>query len=297
MSATTLPVTTSNETAVAAYVESIKKHMTAATFAWRQIAEILAAAADEFGFESDKMKSLRKQTGFSKSKASKLITIATSKRLRDHYATFKTTNAWTVLYEVTKLTDDEFATLLENVSDGEIITQKIVNDARTKIVAEPDPYKTVFSIQIDVNAIKSMMFSGDDYQELLDAIEMIQNTMNHVRVVETNQFENDAARFSAEVQREFDKAVRKEFAAAKKSYEKRASDKTMFGTFNVDELQQLMRDKDYATAFDALDSDRFDQARLYNEAVNNAYAKREKKFAPFVRPHDEYANTEIQIAA
>ena len=78
---------------------------------------------------------------------------------------------------------------------------------------------------------------------------------------------------------------------------KRASDKTMFGTFNVDELQQLMRDKDYATAFDALDSDRFDQARLYNEAVNNAYAKREKKFGPLVRPHDEFANTAIQIAA
>lgn len=297
MSATTLPVTASNETAVATYVDRIKKHMSDATFAWRQIAEILAAAADEFGFDSDKMKSLRKQTGFSKSKASKLITIATSKRLRDHYATFETTNAWTVLYEITKLTDDEFATLLGNVDPDEVITQKDVNNARKKIEKEVDPYKTVFSIQIDVNAIKSGMFSGSDYQELHDAIETIQNTLNHVRVVETNQFDNEAARFYAEIEREFDKVTRAEFNAAKKSYKKRTKDKTLFGPYTAEELAQLMREKDYATAFDALDSDRFDQSRLYNAAINNAYKKREKKFGPLVRPHDEYANTEIKSAA
>ena len=290
-----LPVTTSNETAVDTYVNRIKQHLTDATVAWRQIAEILAAAADEFGFDSDKMKSLRKQTKFSKSKASKLITIATNKRLRDHHATFETTNAWTVVYAVTKLTDQEFATLLENVSDGEIITQKTVNDARTKRKTEPDPYKTVFSIQIDINAIKSRMFS--DYQELRDAIETIQDTLNHVRVVETDQFENDAARFSAEVARELDKVTRKEFNAAKKSYKKRAHNKKLFGTYSEEELRTLMREKDYQTAFDVLDSDRFDQSRLYDQALKNVYEKREKKFGLLVRPHDEYANTATQCAA
>ena len=297
MSTNNLPVLASNQVEVENYVDRIKKHMSDATFAWRQISEILAEAANEFGCDSDKMKSLRKQTGFSKSKVSKLIAIATSKRLSENYALFQTTHAWTVLYEVTKLTDEEFETFLENVSVGDIITQSTVNKARVKTVKKPDPYKTVFNLQIDLNALKSGMFSGTDYEELYNAIEKIQNTLNYVRVVETNQFENDAARYVAEVDREFDKAVRKEFSAALNSYKSRSSDKTMFGAFTKEELNQLMRDKDYATAFDALGSDRFDQARLYEEASSNVQAKRAKKFGPLVRPHDEFANTEIQSVA
>lgn len=292
-----LPVTKSNETAVDTYVDRIKQHLSDATFAWRQISEILAAAADEFGLDSDRMKSLRKKTKFSKSKVCKLIAIAKNKRLRDHYTTFQATEAWTVLYEITKLTDDEFTKLIESLDDDEIITQAHVNSAKTKIVTEVDPYKTVFSIQIDENAIKCGMFSGDDYEELREAIETIQNTLNHVRVVETNQFENDAGRFYAEIEREFNKAVRSEFNAAKKSYKLNATDPTMFGAYTYEELMNLMGEKEYQTVFNALDSDRFDQTHLYNIALENAYKKREKRFGPLVRPHDQFANTSPQVAA
>lgn len=292
-----LPVTKSNETAVDTYVDRIKQHLSDATFAWRQISEILAAAADEFGLDSDRMKSLRKKTKFSKSKVSKLIAIATNKRLRDHYATFQSTEAWTVLYEITKLTDDEFTKLIDSLDDDQIVTQADVNSAKTKIVAEVDPYKTVFNIQIDVNAIKCGIFTGDDYEELREAIETIQNTLNHVRVTETNQFENDAARFCAEIEREFDRLTREEFNEAKKRYKKQAKDKSMMGIYSEDELNFLMHNKEYETAFGALGSDQFDQTRLYNEAIKKVYEKRQKKFGPLVRPHNEFANTALQTAA
>ena len=292
-----LPVITSNETPVLVYVEKIKKHIGDATHAWRQVAEVFASAADEFHFESDKMKSLMKQTGFSKSKASKLISIHKCKRLRECYSTFRMTNTWTVLYEITKLNDQEFEKLLGLVDGDEIVTQRLVNMSRTKKTTEPDPYKTVFSIQVDINALKSNSFSGNDYQELMEMIEEIQNRLNHIRIIETPEMENDAIQHLKELDREFDKVVRKEFVDAKKAYISKASVKDRFGRFTKDELNDLIKSKSFAEAFDAIDSDRFDQARLYSVAETNLSNTRRKKFVPKMRPHNEYANTSIQLAA
>lgn len=292
-----LPVIIPSETALITYVDSIKKHLTNATVAWRQIADILSAAADEFGLESNKMKSLRKQTSISKSKMSKLISIAKSKRLHDHWTIFELTNAWTVLYEVTKLTDDEFATLLDEISEGEVVTQKMVNAARTKIIKEPDPYKTVFSIQIDLNAIKAEMFSGDDYEKLAAAIEVIQNTLKYVRVVETEEYNSVHARFFSEVKREFEKLARTEFKAAINSYRQRAKDKKHFGNHTEQELRELMREQQYKAVFDILESDRFNETKLYNKAIGNVRAKREERFGCLVGQPKELANSQVQAAA
>ena len=292
-----LPVTTSNETAVATYVAQIKKYIGDATHSWRQIADIFASAEEEFGFTSDKMKKLMKQTGFSKSKTSKLISISKSKRLRDHYNTFRSTEAWTVLYEVTKLTDDEFQKLIGRLGDDEIVTQSQVNAAKTKIVTEVDPYKTVFSIQIDINAIKSGKFDGSDYAELRDLVDEIQDRLSHVRVTETSELDNDAARFAAEIEREFDKAVRKEFTEAKKVYAKSAKDKNLFGSYTKDELNYLMKSKNFEEAFAAIGSDLFDRNRLWDKAEQEVSKKRRDNFLPKMRPQNEFANTAIQIAA
>lgn len=292
-----LPMTTSNETTVSTYVAQIKKYIGDATHSWRQIADIFASAEAEFGFTSDKMKSLMKQTGFSKSKTSKLISISKSKRLRDHYNTFRSTEAWTVLYEVTKLTDEEFQRLIGRLGDDEIVTQSQVNSAKTKTVTEVDPYKTVFSIQIDINAIKSGNFDGSDYAELRDLIEEIQDRLSHVRVTETSELDNDAARFAAEIEREFDKAVRKEFTEAKKVYAESAKDKNLFGSYTKDELNDLMRSKNFEEAFAAIGSDRFDRNHFDNIAHEEVSKKRRDKFVPKMRPHDEFANTAIQTAA
>ncbi|WP_430465941.1 hypothetical protein [Tabrizicola sp.] len=286
MTTAQLPVMTSNKTAVSIYVAQIKKHIGDATRSWRQIADIFAAAADEFGFTSYMMKSLMTQTGFSKSKTSKLISISKSKRLRDHDKTFSATEAWTVLYEVTKLTDDEFEKLIGRLDGDGIVTQSQVNSAKAKAITEVDPYKTVFSIQIDINAIKGGNFCGSDYDELRDLIEKIQNRLNYIRVVESSELDNDTAQFGVELEREFNRAVRKEFVKAKAEYLTYAKDKTLFGPYTKDELNDLMKSKNFEEAFSAIGSDRLDQSRLWEKAEQEVSEKRRKKFIPQMRPND-----------
>src|SRR6056297_1943227 len=92
---------TNEQTAVTEYADRIKKQLAASTTAWRAVADILAAASEEFGMNSDLMRSLLKQTKFSASKASKLISIANSARLSDNAKLFGSVDAWTVLYSVT----------------------------------------------------------------------------------------------------------------------------------------------------------------------------------------------------
>ena len=291
-----LPVTTSNETAVATYVAQIKKYIGDATHSWRQIADIFASAEAEFGFTSDKMKSLMKQTGFSKSKTSKLISISKSKRLRNHYNTFRSTEAWTVLYEVTKLTDEEFQNLIRRLGDDEIVTQSQVNSAKTKIVTEVDPYKTVFSIQIDINAIKSQMFSGHDYEKLIEAVETIQNTMNYIRVSESNLIENDAARFLSEINREYNRKVRETWNKARKDFISHCKcDRTILEL--KEDIQSSFKAGNYDLAFSFIGFDDFDQNKIMNDATRTVYEIREMKFGLKANSSDAFANTEIKTAA
>lgn len=295
MSGPQLPVILPNEADVFEYAERIKKHLTDATAKWREIADILSAAADEFGFDSRRMQTLRKETKISKSKTSKLITIAKSDRLRDHRSVFEATNAWTVLYEVTKLTDTEFETLLNNVSEGHVVTKNDVNSARAKIAKETDPYRVAFRIQVDINAIRANIFSDRDYEKLREAVEVIEATVKNVRVVESNVFENEVIRFATDVEREFHRVVQAEFEEAKKSYKRRARDKKHFGPYTEEELMPMLADRDYANLFQILESDRFNQAQLYTIAESNVQRRRKQKFGPLVSQRDKAKSTETKI--
>ena len=286
----------SNEAAVAYYADKIKSEVKTATGAWRNVAELFAAASNEFGTDSDKFKALVKATNFSRSKVIKLIAIANDERLKAHEAKFQRLDAWTVMYEITTLTEDEFQKLVSAITSETVITIKEVNAARVKEPVTVDPYKTVFSIQIDVNAIKAQMFSGTEYQELVDAIETIQNTMNYVRVQETNVFENDAARFHAELYREYNKQVRKVWNDEKKAFIAQSKSESTISEVKED-IQAQFNNGEYEAAFAFIGSDAFDQSKLMNTATRNVYEKREEKFGVKASAADAYANTEIQIAA
>lgn len=286
----------SNETAVAYYADKIKSEVKTATGAWRNVAELFAAASNEFGNDSDKFKALVKATNFSRSKVAKLIAIANDQRLKTHEENVQCVDAWTVMYEMTTLTDDEFQKFISSVKGETVITTKEVNAARVKETVKVDPYKTVFSIQIDVNAIQAQLFSGNEYCELLDAIETIQNTMNYVRVQETNLFENDAARFYSELDREYKKQVRKIWNDEKKKFIARSKCQKTISEVKED-IQATFNVGDYKTAFSFIDSDAFDQNELMNIATRNVYEKREEKFSLKASDAALFANTAIQVAA
>ena len=285
-----------NETSVAYYADKIKVEMKTATGAWRAVAELFAAAANEFSTDSDKFKSLMKATNFSRSKVYKLIATATDERLKMYEDTLQSVMAWTVMYEITTLSDVEFQKFIASVDSDTVITIKEVNAARVKETVVIDPYKTVFSIQIDENAIKAQLFSGDDYQDLIDAIETIQNTMNYVRVQETDLINNDAARFYSELDREYKKQVRKVWSEAKSAFISNSKSKQTIAEVKED-IQAQFNAGDYKAAFSFIGSDAFDQNELMNFATRKVYEMREKKFALKASAADAFANNEIQVAA
>ena len=65
-----------NSTSVTALIEKIQVELKTQTGSWRKVSELLNQADVEFGFGTDEMKQILKQTNISISKASKLIRIA-----------------------------------------------------------------------------------------------------------------------------------------------------------------------------------------------------------------------------
>ena len=301
----------SNAAQVNYYADKIKSEMKTATGAWRAVAQLFAAASNEFGTDSDKFKSLLIATNFSRSKVAKLIAVANDERLKIYEDTLQSVSAWTVMYDITTLSDDEFQKFIASVDSDTVITTKEVNAARVKETVIADPYKTVFSIQVDENAIKAQMFSGDEYQELLDAIETIKSTMNYVRVQQTNLFENDVARFAAELDREYNKQVRKSLFDGLKSSlsthrthmswnkdwapEHRKSAATLL-KIDRERVEGFYATGEIEKAFSVAGVD-FDQSKLWEIATRNVHKMRETKFAMKASAADAFANTEIQVAA
>ena len=302
MTTNVTPIVSNEETAVRDYAVRIKAQITTAATAWKEIARLFAQAANEFGLKSDAMKSLLKQTNFSESKAVKLITIANSERLQKHEETFKCVDAWTVLYAITSLADDEFERLLGKVDDETVITQSVVNSAKTKIEREIDDYETVFTIKISSTALKAGEF--DEYSELQDAVQNIQDTIKYVRVDETKIFENDASRFYNEVVNKFQSlatalvnAEMKKYRTTNREYFKKFAN---YGVFDKDEMNELKREGRFVEALDAMGvADAFDEHALYNEAQNLVVKAREEKFKERLKNISAFAfaNTEIQVAA
>jgi hypothetical protein len=279
-----------NETAaVSNYALRIKEKLTVAATAWKEVAQLFAEAANEFGLQSDAMRSLLKQTSFSESKAVKLIAIANSERLQENADTFECVDAWTVLYAITTLKDDEFERLLEKVDAEAVITQSTVNSVKDKTVSEVDNYMTVFDIQIDENALKSRMFGEDEYNELMTKVKEIQNTVAYVRVQKTKRYENEAARFTDDVAKEMSKAIQTLFVDESKNSTVSDEDKEL--------AREAMEERDYELAFEFLNSIALDEDQQRSDALNTVREKRETKFTDAVKAHDACAFTDIKTAA
>lgn len=282
-------MTTNMTSAVNDYAARIKAQIKTSATAWKAVAKLFAQAANEFGLQSDAMKKLLKKTGFSESKAVKLIAIANSDRLQQHEETFKCVDAWTVLYAITTLEDDEFGCLLDCINEDTVITQSIVNRAKNPPMREADNYKTAFVVQIDQFALKSRMFNEDDYNELFEAIETIQNTMNYVRVRETSRYENEVACFVSDVEKEMNKAIRKLFNEEKKN--------STASALTKDQAAIAMSERDFEKAFAILNSNAFDREQQRSAAQKTVRNNREEKFINAANTYDACANTAIQKVA
>jgi len=82
-----------NSTSVTALIEKIQVELKTQTRSWRKVSELLNQAEVEFGFGTDEMKRILKQSNISISKASKLIRIAQDNRLKENMTLFDSVSA------------------------------------------------------------------------------------------------------------------------------------------------------------------------------------------------------------
>ena len=125
-----------NTVSINSLIEEIKSELRVQTGSWRKVSELLNQADVEFGFGTDEMKQILDQTDISKSKASKLISIAQDDRIKHNSRVFETVSAWTTLYQANLLNDDEFSELVNIVSAEGVLKVcdiRNVQDKKTKL--------------------------------------------------------------------------------------------------------------------------------------------------------------------
>ena len=179
--------------------------------------------------------------------------------------------------------------MLAKVDAEAVITQSIVSSVKDETDSEVDNYKTVFTVQIDECALKSQLFTEDDYNELMNAIQTIQDTMNYVRVQKTNRYENEVARFADEVEKAMNKSIRQLFTQERKN--STVDDEAKAAA------NEAMSDRYYDIAFAFLNSNALNVDEQRSAAQNAVRNKREEKFIDSANACDACANTAIQQAA
>jgi hypothetical protein len=202
------------------FIEHIRERIIAAANNWREIAAAFAEAKEMYGFDSDAFKRLCKATKFSKSKASKLATIAASERLKKHEKELAAVQSWTVLYAITGLDDEQFQRLLRNKSDkltdndkSEIISMSMVKAAREE-VTEKSSMRVYATVYIDVDAVKSKMMDGESIASLEDALRNIQLSVPYIKIETTDVCDKQHDDYVASMRRAFEVERRKAFVEA-----------------------------------------------------------------------------------
>ena len=172
-----------NSTSVTALIEKIQVELKTQTGSWRKVSELLNQADVEFGFGTDEMKQILKQTNISISKASKLIRIAQDHRLKGNTTLFDSVSAWTTLYQATLLNDDEFEELVKSASEERVLTLQDVKSVKhNKTNANKSTYKNLVSVQFDWNAIKAQAVSTDDIKNVIAALNEIVSQNSYMMV-------------------------------------------------------------------------------------------------------------------
>lgn len=269
--------TGSNLKKVDEFVAIIREHMEASTSNWRAIASAFSEAKEMYGASSDRFAALCRETKFSETKAFKLASIASNERLKTHEKTLAAVHSWTVLYEITTLTDEQFAKLLKDATtinfktmfetDAPFISHGMVAAVK-KQKHEMSPLRAWAVIEIDVDALKTQLFGSDHISTLEEHLRQIEKSLPYLRVARSGIDEKVNAVFMNKLWTAQKTAMRTAFAALIEKKLKRGSkypwedSKTYQLRFLPEGKEDLWArfQSDPKSAFEMLDSE-------YNEAV------------------------------
>ena len=216
---TTIINTKHNQKTIEEFVAVIRENVEASIKNWHKIASAFAEAKEMFGASSDSFKALCKATKFSLSKASKLASIASSERLKEHEAVLSAVHSWTVLYEITTLTDEQFERLLKKANEKTFFTdaapfislEMAMSVKRTK--TEKSHLCTYATIKIDFQALQAQLISGDHLATLEEHLLQIGKSLPYLQIVRTEVDRTVEGQFVNKLRVAMETAERKAFAA------------------------------------------------------------------------------------
>jgi hypothetical protein len=281
-----LPIRIGNEVSVEMYVSEIRSELRTSIDAWKRIAEILFAAQQQFGRKSKEMNELAKKTSFGISKIDKLVQIAKDQRLKKNENLFNSVASWTVLYEVTLLDEAQFQKLKEKVEAGHNPTVKLINSIRKpKVESDRVQMQTLFTISMDVNAIRTGAVEAEEYEYLISTLQYLAEKTSFIKVTMNDLLSADLEKQMNEMDREFNRIVWKDLIQEKGKYLNR-----MKAKHGMEYLRKYKEDidsqvksyfdcRDYSAAFESVESDQFDHEQYWNDAASRVYETRKAKFA------------------
>jgi len=281
-------MTIDNRTNAADVVTKIKAELKKQTKSWKMIATQLGIIVNEYGSGSDTFKSVLKSTGFAKSTALKLASIANSKVLDDKL--FEKVHAWSVLYEINTMTEQQIDQLKHELMNPPAYRPSRIPTVsqckRIKYGVKPsDPYSAVFKIRIDAAAIETGKFTSDEYEEIVAAVTLLQN-IAFVRVDETQSYETKAERYLASLRVEIDAIWLKERSDALSQ----ATQKEI--EYDEDEMLEIFK-VDKEAFFSELKYEIYPSEGDVFEKAKSIVEKKQQKLLAKVNEPYRYANSAI----
>lgn len=210
------PTINHNQKPVEEFAEYIRQRVQSSTKNWWMIAVAFVEAQEMYGSDSDSFKNLMKLTNFSKSTVSKLIAVAKSERLKSYSEKLSAVLSWGTLYVITTLNDEQFQTLKEMKGLDDVtapppfISQPEV-EALKRPKAEKTPFKTYVTVQIDEDAVRGNLFTGEDWEALHTLINDITAVSEYVKVKVVDLGEKEAANEAVRLQNKALQLARREF--------------------------------------------------------------------------------------
>ncbi|MDC0431803.1 hypothetical protein OAL97_04825 [Paracoccaceae bacterium] len=239
------------------------------------------------------MKQILDQTDISPSKASKLISIAQDVRIRRNSKVFETVSAWTTLYEVTLLSDDEFDELVNNASkEGVLKVSDIRNVQDKKTKSSKSTYQNLLNIQLDWNAIKAQAVSSEDVQKVIEKLNELASEITYMKVETAPKYEKEITKYNEEVTKEFNKQSKKFYKSKEVEHKKHYKIKggKPIEALDPESIKICLHENNFTELFDnlgILGEYQSESANLLGTASDVVAKRRSKKYGDKIAVPDE----------
>jgi len=176
-----------NTKPVEEFVSFISTRLKTANKSWLEIAEAFAEAQEMYGSASKSFKDLCELTRFSQSTIAKLISIVNSDRLKKYDVQLSSVQSWGTLYAIASLTEEQFEMLKANFKLDDtktiapFITQSDVESLK-RAPKVPSLFKGYAVIQVDDEAVKGGLLTGDEFNELQELLERLERMSSYIAV-------------------------------------------------------------------------------------------------------------------